>query len=69
MSLVGPRPALAWEADLYEARRHRRFEVKPGITGLWQVRGRNELSMREALELDVSTSSAAALRWTFGSWQ
>ncbi len=53
MSLVGPRPALAWEADLYEARHRRRFEAKPGITGLWQVRGRNKLGMRDALELDV----------------
>jgi lipopolysaccharide/colanic/teichoic acid biosynthesis glycosyltransferase len=53
MSLVGPRPALAWEAELYLPEEHRRFEVLPGITGLWQVSGRSRLSMREALALDV----------------
>ena len=53
MSLVGPRPVLPWEADLLEARHRRRFEVKPGITGLWQVCGRSAVSMLEALDLDV----------------
>jgi lipopolysaccharide/colanic/teichoic acid biosynthesis glycosyltransferase len=53
MSLVGPRPVLPWEAELFEERYRPRFLVKPGITGLWQVSGRSRLTMREALELDV----------------
>jgi lipopolysaccharide/colanic/teichoic acid biosynthesis glycosyltransferase len=53
MSLVGPRPALDWEVELYQPHHHERFGVKPGITGLWQVSGRNRLTMTEALELDV----------------
>jgi lipopolysaccharide/colanic/teichoic acid biosynthesis glycosyltransferase len=53
MSLVGPRPVLAWEAQLFEEAHQQRFAVKPGITGLWQVNGRSRLPMRKALELDV----------------
>jgi lipopolysaccharide/colanic/teichoic acid biosynthesis glycosyltransferase len=53
MSLVGPRPALGWEAQMYTEVDYRRFDVLPGITGLWQVSGRSRLSMREALVLDV----------------
>jgi lipopolysaccharide/colanic/teichoic acid biosynthesis glycosyltransferase len=52
MSLVGPRPPLAWEAEMYRAADRLRFAVRPGITGLWQVSGRSRLSMREALDLD-----------------
>jgi lipopolysaccharide/colanic/teichoic acid biosynthesis glycosyltransferase len=53
MSLVGPRPVLSWEADMFQPADRERFEVKPGITGLWQVSGRNKLTFREALALDV----------------
>ena len=53
MSLVGPRPALPWEVALYEPQHRLRFQVRPGMTGLWQVRGRNRVSMRTALDLDV----------------
>ena len=53
MSLVGPRPGLQWEVDLYRPEHLRRLAVRPGITGLWQVSGRNHLSMLEMLDLDV----------------
>jgi lipopolysaccharide/colanic/teichoic acid biosynthesis glycosyltransferase len=53
MSLVGPRPVLPWEEELFSAADRQRFEVKPGITGLWQVSGRSKLSMQQALELDT----------------
>ena len=52
MSLVGPRPPLQYEVDLYAARFRSRFAVKPGMTGLWQVSGRSNLTMVQALELD-----------------
>ena len=44
MSLVGPRPPIPSEVDLYEAHHYARFDVKPGITGPWQINGRNELT-------------------------
>jgi lipopolysaccharide/colanic/teichoic acid biosynthesis glycosyltransferase len=53
MSLVGPRPVLPWEAEMFAEPHQRRFSVKPGITGLWQVSGRSRLSMLEALDLDI----------------
>ncbi len=55
MSLVGPRPALSWELELFGTlpRYPDRFAVKPGITGLWQVSGRGMLTMREAVALDA----------------
>jgi exopolysaccharide biosynthesis polyprenyl glycosylphosphotransferase len=53
MSLVGPRPSLAREAEQYERHVHRRFLVKPGITGLWQVSGRSNLSWEESVRLDL----------------
>jgi exopolysaccharide biosynthesis polyprenyl glycosylphosphotransferase len=53
MSLVGPRPALPDEVAAYGGHMRRRLVVKPGITGLWQVSGRSDLSWDEAERLDV----------------
>lgn len=53
MSLVGPRPALPWEAELFPATSEPRFLVRPGVTGLWQVSGRSRLPMRAGLDLDL----------------
>lgn len=53
MSLVGPRPALAFEVQMYDKSQRRRLDVLPGLTGLWQVSGRSSLTMRDALQLDV----------------
>jgi exopolysaccharide biosynthesis polyprenyl glycosylphosphotransferase len=53
MSLVGPRPALPVEVAEYRDHMRRRLVVKPGITGLWQVNGRSDLSWDEAERLDL----------------
>jgi lipopolysaccharide/colanic/teichoic acid biosynthesis glycosyltransferase len=53
MSLVGPRPLLMEYLDLYTAEQHRRHEVRPGVTGLAQVRGRNALTWDEKFAADV----------------
>lgn len=53
MSLVGPRPPLPSEVALYEADTNRRLLVKPGLTGLWQVSGRSDLSWDETVRLDL----------------
>jgi len=53
MSLVGPRPPLPTEVEAYEDWQLDRLEVRPGITGLWQVSGRSELSFDEYVRLDL----------------
>jgi exopolysaccharide biosynthesis polyprenyl glycosylphosphotransferase len=53
MSLVGPRPPLPYEIEAYAHWQFDRLEVRPGITGLWQVSGRNLLTYRQMCELDI----------------
>ena len=53
MSVVGPRPQMAREVAEYTDVHQRRLLIKPGITGLWQVNGRSELSMEESIRLDL----------------
>ena len=53
MSLVGPRPQVAQEVAMYQGAMSRRLRVRPGMTGLWQVSGRSDLSVEEAIRLDL----------------
>jgi lipopolysaccharide/colanic/teichoic acid biosynthesis glycosyltransferase len=53
MSLVGPRPPIPYEVENYPEHWFGRFAVKPGMTGLWQVNGRSELTLDEMIELDL----------------
>jgi lipopolysaccharide/colanic/teichoic acid biosynthesis glycosyltransferase len=62
MSVVGPRPSLPWEVELFTPEQRRRHECLPGMTGLWQVSGRNRLSMPEMLALDLDYARSQSLR-------
>ncbi len=53
MSVVGPRPTLAYQVERYDDHQRRRLAVRPGLTGLAQVSGRNALSWGERIDLDV----------------
>ncbi|RMI32200.1 sugar transferase [Nocardia stercoris] len=54
MSVVGPRPQVQREVDSYDGTMRRRLLVKPGVTGLWQVSGRSDLSPEDAMRLDLN---------------
>jgi exopolysaccharide biosynthesis polyprenyl glycosylphosphotransferase len=62
MSLVGPRPLRPFEADVLDGWRRMRLEVRPGITGLWQVTGRSDVLWEERMELDYTY----ARHWSMG---
>jgi lipopolysaccharide/colanic/teichoic acid biosynthesis glycosyltransferase len=53
MSLVGPRPPIPYEVEQYPPHWFGRFAVKPGVTGLWQVSGRSEVTLEEMVRLDL----------------
>jgi lipopolysaccharide/colanic/teichoic acid biosynthesis glycosyltransferase len=65
MSIVGPRPPLRYEVENYEGWQLARLAVRPGITGLWQVSGRNRLSFVEMCQLDIEYINAWTLRRDF----
>ncbi len=62
MSLVGPRPAIEYEVALYDDRARGRLAVKPGMTGLAQVRGRGSLDFQQLVELDLDYVQRQSLR-------
>ncbi|MEO7673049.1 MAG: sugar transferase [Pyrinomonadaceae bacterium] len=53
MSIVGPRPPIAYEVEKYDIWHRKRLDMKPGITGLWQVSGRNRLTFEEMVKIDL----------------
>ena len=61
MSLVGPRPCLPYEYANYAPRHRRRFEAVPGLTGLWQVSGKNMTTFEEMIDLDVDYATRQSL--------
>jgi lipopolysaccharide/colanic/teichoic acid biosynthesis glycosyltransferase len=62
MTLVGPRPCLDWEADMFPSEFDERFDVRPGLTGLWQVSGRSTMGTLDMLRLDVHYARHQTLR-------
>jgi lipopolysaccharide/colanic/teichoic acid biosynthesis glycosyltransferase len=62
MSLVGPRPPIPYEVEHYPPHWFARFDVKPGVTGLWQVSGRSQVTLEEMVRLDVDYARRRSLR-------
>jgi lipopolysaccharide/colanic/teichoic acid biosynthesis glycosyltransferase len=61
MALVGPRPAISYEVEAYPSWYLKRFTVRPGLTGLWQVSGRNERTYEEMVRLDIEYAESRSL--------
>jgi lipopolysaccharide/colanic/teichoic acid biosynthesis glycosyltransferase len=67
MSLVGPRPPVPYEAEMYKTWHRRRvFEMKPGLTGIWQVEGRSKVSFDEMVRMDLRYLRLCSLRFDLG---
>jgi lipopolysaccharide/colanic/teichoic acid biosynthesis glycosyltransferase len=63
MSLVGPRPPVLYKAEQYADWHRKRLEAVPGMTGLWQVSGKNRLSFNEMVRLDIRYSRMKSFGW------
>ena len=61
MSLVGPRPCIPYEYERYQPWQRRRFDAAPGLTGLWQVSGKNRTTFSEMIRLDIEYSERMSL--------
>lgn len=61
MALVGPRPVIPYEVAMYPEAYYLRFNVKPGLTGLWQVSGRNERTYDEMISFDIEYAEDSSL--------
>jgi lipopolysaccharide/colanic/teichoic acid biosynthesis glycosyltransferase len=61
MSLVGPRPPIPYEVEHYPAHWFGRFAVKPGITGLWQVNGRSQVTLEQMVQFDIEYARRRSL--------
>lgn len=61
MSIVGPRPCVGYEFDMYETWQKRRFDAVPGLTGLWQVSGKNRTTFNQMINLDIEYSEQSSL--------
>jgi lipopolysaccharide/colanic/teichoic acid biosynthesis glycosyltransferase len=61
MSVVGPRPCIPYEAEQYQAWQRERFATLPGMTGLWQVRGKNRTTFSRMIELDIEYARTQSL--------
>jgi lipopolysaccharide/colanic/teichoic acid biosynthesis glycosyltransferase len=61
MSFVGPRPCIPYEYELYQPWQRRRFDAVPGLTGLWQVSGKNRTTFNEMIQLDIEYSERLSL--------
>jgi lipopolysaccharide/colanic/teichoic acid biosynthesis glycosyltransferase len=65
MSLVGPRPCLSYEIDFFPRWALRRFQTRPGLTGIWQVAGRGKVTLEEGLWMDVYQAHARSFSLDF----
>jgi lipopolysaccharide/colanic/teichoic acid biosynthesis glycosyltransferase len=61
MSIVGPRPCIPYEYEMYEPWQRRRFNAVPGLTGLWQVSGKNRTTFNQMIQLDIEYSERSSL--------
>ena len=61
MSLIGPRPCIPYEAEQYKAWQTERFAAVPGMTGLWQVSGKNKTTFKEMIRLDIAYARNCSL--------